>query len=670
MRIGVGIDTGGTYTDAVVFDFDAKEILGTAKALTTKEDLSVGILEALDGLPAEALKVAEVISLSTTLATNACVEDKGGSAKLIFFGGDGWIVDEYGKVYGLPASKDMYIQESYTRITGEKERDVDWELFNEHVDRDFEGLEGVGIIEINAMRNSAVVEKKARELFRQRHPGVPVVCGYELFSELNSLQRAAGTLLNARLFPVIQEFLDAIKAAMSQRNIEATVVIVRSDGSLMSGEYAQSRPIDTLLCGPAASVIGSTYLAHERDSIVVDMGGTTTDIALISGGVPVKVANGVRIGKWRTFVSGLYIKTFGLGGDTAIHYQDNQLFLEDYRVVPLSVAAARYPQVIDNLKSLLRDVNKHTKYLHEHYILIKDITDNPHYTPEEKAFCAALKDGPLILREAVSHIPGKDLYTYDVTRLLKEGVVQMCGLTPTDIMHLKGDFTRFSMEAAHLGALYVASNLGLSVDELCDEVYDLVKRRLYVNLVEVMLENKDDFYLRNGTSEEVERFINESYDMAKAGNRNPLISLQFISQYSLTGVGAPISFFLKDVAQMLGTRAVIPQHHEVANALGAIVSNVYVTNTVEILPDWTPEGIGGYTVYGNTETKTIGTLREAEAFAVKDAKEGAYDEALRRGAKGKILVTCKLEKSEVMARESAVHLRSLAVAHAVGSVGL
>ena len=85
MKTGIGIDTGGTYTDAVIFDFESKAILGTSKALTTKDDLTTGILEALDALPIDLLRAAEIVSLSTTLATNACVEDKGGLAKLIFF---------------------------------------------------------------------------------------------------------------------------------------------------------------------------------------------------------------------------------------------------------------------------------------------------------------------------------------------------------------------------------------------------------------------------------------------------------------------------------------------------------------------------------------------------------------------------------------------------------
>ncbi|NLB38448.1 MAG: hypothetical protein GX810_04265 [Clostridiales bacterium] len=342
MNIGIGIDTGGTYTDAVVYDFAREEILGTAKALTTPQDLAQGILQALDALPQEPVKQAQVIALSTTLATNACVQDRGGRAKLIFLGGIRKVIDAYGGEYGLPPADDMYLQDSHTTFAGDTDGEMDWDTFVAAVDSDFGDLDGVGIVEANAVRNSAVIEKKAKELVLARHD-VPVVCGHELFNELNSLQRGASALLNARLVPVIRSFLNAIRAALAARGIAASLVTVRSDGRLMSEEFAHIRRVETLLCGPAASVLGSARLTGEANCIVVDMGGTTTDIALVNNHVPVQVVDGVRVGKWKTFVNGLFVHTFGLGGDTAIHYHNEQMHLEDYRVMPLCVAAQQYP---------------------------------------------------------------------------------------------------------------------------------------------------------------------------------------------------------------------------------------------------------------------------------------------------------------------------------------
>ncbi len=665
MKLGIGIDTGGTYTDAVIYDFENKEILGTAKSLTTKNDLSIGILGAIDGLPADLAQKAEVISLSTTLATNACVENKSGQAKLIFFGGEPEIIDELGGKYGLPPSKDIYIQESFTKFSGEIEGEPNWELFEDGLASGFEHLDGVGIIEMNAMRNGAVVEKRAKEIFERTH-NIPVVCGHELFAELNCLQRGSSTLLNAGLFPVIKEFLIAVKKAMAIRNMHGAVVIVRSDGSLMSEEFASLRPVETLLCGPAASAIGGTQLADNPNSIIVDMGGTTTDIAIVRDGVPVTVLDGVSIGKWKTFVDGLYVKTFGLGGDSAIHYNGKKLYLEDYRIIPLCIAASKFPEIIANLKTL--QTRQHTLFLYEHFMLIKDISENSRYTAEEKLFCAALKEKPLILTQAAKAI-GKDIYTLDVHRLIKDGVVQICGLTPTDIMHIKGDFNRYSSEASRLAADFAAYNLDISVDKLCDLVYDEVKRKLYVNIVKAMLENKYPEYMKHGVNKDIERFILENYEEAKTGKRDNLLSSSFGTGYSLVGIGAPIFNFLEDVAKILGTSCVIPKHYEVANALGAIMGSVSTHHSVKVKTNYSAEGISGYTVYGNDQNKEFEEFDEAVEYATTQACDGAKSEAIKRGAKGNITISFKVHDDKAEARNSIIHLGTTVTAYAVGALG-
>ena len=629
-----------------------------------------GILEALDAIPAGLAEKAEIISLSTTLATNACVEEKGGNAALIFFGGDRKIIDKYGGEYGLPPSADIYIQESYSTFSGEFEREPDWDLFRSGIENRFPDLDGVGIIEIYAMRNSAVVEKRAREIFLQKYD-IPVVCGHELFNELNCLRRGASTLLNARLFPVIKGFLDAIRVAMTARGINAPVFIVRSDGSMMSDSFANLRPVETLLCGPAASVIGSAYLSSHKNCVIVDMGGTTTDIALVRDGVPVKAVGGVQVGKWKTFVSGLYIKTFGLGGDSAVHYYDGQLALESFRVVPLCVAAETYPYIINNLEILLSDEKKHMKFLHEHIMLIRDISDDRRYSGEERLFCGALKAGPLMLREAAESVPGWDIYKFNVTKLIREGVIQFIGLTPTDIMHIKGDFSRYRGEASMLGARYVAYNLDISVEELCERVYLEVKRKLFLNIIGALMENNGNRHLRDGVGVDIERLINDSYYSlvtANSGNPSPLSTI-FSTDYVLTGVGAPIHIFLHDVAKLLGTRAVIPEHYEAANAIGAIAGSIHVTYAVDIRPNYGVNGITGYTVSGVNETKVFEYRKDAEQFALEEAEEGVRGEAAKRGAKGEINVTRELDVNEANAGFIRVYLGTRAIARAVGATG-
>jgi N-methylhydantoinase A/oxoprolinase/acetone carboxylase beta subunit len=399
------------------------------------------------------------------------------------------------------------------------------------------------------------------------------------------------------------------------------------------------------------------------------MGGTTTDIALVKNDVPVMVTDGVSIGKWKTFVDGLYVKTFGLGGDSAIHYNEKKLFLEEYRAVPLCVVAARYPRVLENLKKLAENPNKHHLYLHEHYLLIKDLPQGSRYTEEEKALCRVLKQGPMILQDAAAAVD-RDIYNLKTSRLIKEGYVQICSLTPTDIMHIKGDFTGFSSEASALGAQIVAYNTGIPVTELCHQVYDEIKRKLYVTIVKVLLENKDKHFMKNGVTGDAEKLLNEAYTMAAGNCRRDGISLTFSTDCTLVGIGAPIHIFLPDVAALLKTKAVIPEHHEVANALGAVMGNVYAAYTAEIKPNYAPEGIIGYMVFGGDEMRIFETMDEAESFAVLKVKDGARLEAIKRGARGEISVSWALNRHEAEARDGTIHLGTTASAHALGSFGL
>ena len=662
MKIGIGIDTGGTYTDAVAYDFGSRAVLAGAKALTTRPDISAGIIAALDSLPRDLVARAELIALSTTLATNACVEDRLGRAKLFFLGGDAITVDRYGAAYGMPPSEDVYLQESYSTYSGAFEQEFDWKRFTDAASRLTPGLDGAGVIELNAMRNGAILEKKAKEVL-ERVGAARVVCGHELSSELSCLQRGAGTLLNAGLFPIIDNFVKGVAAALERRDIAAPVVIVRSDGSMMGREFATLRPVETLLCGPAASVIGAMELSGRDDCVVVDIGGTTTDIAVVNAGVPVRSPEGIAIGKWRTFVKGVYIHTIGLGGDSALHYRDDELVLENYRVVPLCVAASAHPSVIEQLRTELAGVERHTRFLHEFFLLHHDISDNRRYTDQERRFCEALAGGPLILRRAAEAV-GRDEYTLDMSRLLREGIVQVCGLTPTDVMHLRGDFAKFNVEASRLGAAFVAANLETTVEDVCERAYRAIRRKLYLNIVEALLKTRDREY-RDGVPEAIRELILKSFD-AYVANGPEVLSTRFRTSNALIGIGAPTHLFIADVAEMLGTTAIVPDHANVANAVGAIVGKVHVDYEALVRPT-NLEGVPSFVVHSGDERSVFTDRKAAEKHAHEEAIRKAREEALRRGAAGDITVTCEEQSHTGRTREGDVYLGTNVVARAVGS---
>jgi N-methylhydantoinase A/acetone carboxylase, beta subunit len=669
MKIGIGIDTGGTYTDAVIYDFSQKSILSSTKALTTKEDLSIGIGYALDGLPYDLLKKAEIISLSTTLATNACVENKGGRAKLLFIGVDKGVVGKIGCNYGLPSADEIYFLDSEGTFDGEILREPDWEAFLKEGSQWLSDADSVGIVEVYAIKNNAVLERKAKDLVSEKL-NLPAVCGHELFSDLNSIQRGSSTLLNARLIPVIDGFLKAIKCALQKRGITAPVVIVRSDGSLMSEKFTNARPVETLLCGPAASVMGGMELAGEKNCLVVDMGGTTTDIAIIRDGIPVKSRDGINVGKWRTYVKGLFIDTFGLGGDSAVRFDDSRnMSVEPVRLIPLSIAAAKWP-ITPKLHELLEKKKRHTLLLHEFFCLVRDISNNNNYTQEEIEFCKALKDGPLIFSDAAAAI-GKDIYNFRMERLEKEGVIIRCGLTPTDIMHIKGDFKKYDREAAGLGARFVASSLDIDVSTLCDTVYDSVKRSLYYNIVRMLLEERYPTLAKNGLGMNLEALILDSWEMAKTGERLKALNFSFDTSLTFVGIGAPVHIFLPDVAKALGTKCVIPENAGVANALGAVVGNISATCEVEVKPVYTSYGINKYVVYGKNQNIYVKDKDEAIKVAISEAKASAENEAIKRGATGNISVAYDVISDSAESRDKIeIFLGTKVVATAVGRLSL
>jgi N-methylhydantoinase A/oxoprolinase/acetone carboxylase beta subunit len=671
MKLGIGIDTGGTYTDAVVYSFADKTVLDSAKALTTKEDLSRGILAALGRLDPALLKQADVAALSTTLATNACVEGKGSRARLLFIGQDGETMERVGAVYGITDPGDVYPCPGSGTYDGKVLPDPDWDSILAGA-KDWLGqAEGLGIVEKYAMNNGAVAEKEAKRRFREL-TDVPIVCGSELFSGLDSVQRASGTLLNARLVPIIREFLDAIRRAFTAMGITAPIVVVRSDGSLMNERFSRLRPVETILCGPAASVLGGMELAGRPDSVIVDMGGTTTDVSLVKGGLPVRVRDGIRIGGWRTFVKGVLIDTFGLGGDSAVRLDKGRLSLYADRVLPISLLAQQYPRVLEDLRTLVEGKITHTRPIHEYYTLVRDISGLPGWTEAEQDFCRALKDGPLPIREAAAAMD-TDIYKLQVSRLEREGVVLRSGLTPTDIMHLKGDFTLYDPEAARLAVCFLLQCMGRKItaaeqERFCTQVYDMVKKKLYCNLVRILLQDRYPS-LSNGLGHELTELVSSRWEDIRSGRDDGYFDPALVTRATLVGIGAPIHIFLPDVAKALGTDCFIPPNAGVANAVGAVVGNVAAAVEVEIRPNHTPEGIQGFYVCSTEANVRVRTRPEAEKLARETAARLAEAEARDRGVLGDIRIEVEMEDSTGLATKSrTVDLGSRVTATARGGM--
>lgn len=633
MRCGIGIDTGGTFTDAVIWDLEKKKVLSSYKARTTHENLSVGIINALDGLDQKTAKQAQIVCLSTTLATNACVENKVTKSKLLFIGVNPKAVAWVGAEAGLDDPKLICYapDESWTKPE-------QWETFLATHHEWFHDAYALGVVALNADKDQGACERAARKAILARY-AFPVICGYELGNERNSIRRGASALLNGGLIHAITEFVAAVRVALDSRQITAPIAIISSDGTLMPAEFTKEHPVETILCGPAASVMGGKIFADAPNSIIVDMGGTTTDIALVRNGVPVKAEKGIQIGRWSTAVKGVLVRTLGLGGDSAIRVDRklHRLFLDSVRIVPLCSAAEQYPQISHKLEELLSYTEKHTIMLHEFLIQLRDIERDPTYSEREKKLCRALREGPLSIREAADAL-GVDVYNLHLERLEREKVIIRCGLTPTDIMCLKGDISTFSETASRLGATFVANCVNMTVEDLCDWVYNEVEKKLYLNIAQMLLQEKIPLLHRQGVDEQVICCLEQIWS---AGCSTSLehTNLGLTTSSVLVGVGAPIHVFLPKVAGILGAKCVLPEHAAVVNAIGAVACNVSASRTVCVSCEGqcfyipTPDGV-----------KEIKDYASALELAQKHAENMARDAVLDRGAAGELLIQYHVEE--------------------------
>jgi N-methylhydantoinase A/oxoprolinase/acetone carboxylase beta subunit len=630
---GIGIDTGGTYTDAVVYDTEKGKILSSGKALTTRGRLEEGIAAALDLLDQEKVKEAELLALSTTLATNACLEDKGSRAKLLMIGMSPETTANLEKVYGSYGFRDM---EQLVFLDGKPENifqepeEPDWKMLRERQKELFGSCGAAGVVQIYPQADGGRLEKEARKILEEGL-GIPVTTAYEMFDEVDVLKRGAGTLLNARLIPLIDEFLRAVKHVLKERGLHIPVAIVRSDGSLMSETLTRDYPVETLLSGPAASVVGGSVLAGEKDAVIVDMGGTTTDIALVRNGRPLPADRGISIGKWRTTVKGIYVETFLLGGDSAVRFRRGKLYLDGRRVIPLSLLARRHPEVTEKLKALAGQKRTHTRMLHEFYVCLKDISESSAYSAEEKALCGALREGPLMPEELAERLGG-DIYTLHTDRLEEEGVVIRSGLTPTDMMTVKGDYQAYAPDAALAALEFLARNVRETTEEIPDRVYDLVRKRLYVGIAHILFRQQYPGEARTLESKSIRKMMEWSYEAAKRGEKPEWISLPLQSSLPVVGVGAPVHIFLPEVARLLGTQAVVRKSAPVANALGAIASQVETRISLRVKAEYAGAQLMGYSVFEGSRMHMFREYADAEQFAVGLAEKLVLEKTRRQGA--------------------------------------
>lgn len=576
MALMLGIDTGGTFTDAVLVD-ERREIVAAAKQLTTRYDLTVGIAAAIDSLPRECLSEVSLVSLSTTLTTNSVVEGKGSPVCALLIGYDERQVRNSGLAELLGPESIVTIDGGHD-AAGAEAMPLDETAARTAILNWRDKVSAFAISASFSVRNPRH-EIRVRELVRELSRK-PVTCGHELASSLGAPRRAATVALNARMIGHVQRLIESVKAILAARGIDAPLMIVKGDGSLVNAESALQRPVGTVLSGPAASVLGACALSGLRDAIVADMGGTTTDIAVVRNGRPELSFDGALIGGWQPMVEAVRVYSIGLGGDSEVRFSGGHgISIGPRRVVPLSLLASEHPEVLTALEAQANSPANSSQLRfalraqHDEALLAR-------LPEDERQAWERLAEGPVDIERAASD---DRRLARALARLERKGLVIYSGFTPTDAAHVLGISSHWSAAAAVLGARIWARQMrrlyGFGTWPEGDaegpsrQVFDLVIDAISQKLVEAGLHEQGQ--LAAAQADKLSRLLTE---MAMEQRRDPskpsVFSIQFASDTPVVAVGGPAASYYPEVARGLRVGLYMPRFAEVANAVGAVLGEV------------------------------------------------------------------------------------------------
>ncbi len=559
-NLGLGIDTGGTYTDAVIVDMETKKVIAKMKAPTTYQDLSIGLLAAVDGvLQSNEFSVSDIhlVGISTTLATNSILQGRGGSVGLI---GIGWKPED-GWDFG--AKKSQFIVGGHDS-RGREMHSLDLNELEDAVKHIPQEMGAVAISSFFSVLNPSH-EEQVHDAIRAVST-IPIVTGHELTSELGILERTTTAVLNAKLLPIIDDFLSGVEKSLALREVKAPIMVLKGDGTFMNLGKARARPVETILSGPAASLMGGKQLSKLDKCIVMDIGGTSTDIAYLDNGFSRLQKEGAVVGQWRTRVRAVDIWTTGLGGDSRLDFIDGQITIGPDRVLPIETACRQYPALVDKIRAL-----------HKTEFLIAFDRDSSMLTGGEQIVfnCIRVK-GPLALAEVMREIPEVFLITEYVKRLIAKSYVIATGPTPTDVLHVAGVYVHGNVEGAREAVGILAEKGHQTVENLVSGFMARIGSRLAEEVVKKAVLDGSGEIPRDKASMHLVRLA--------TGLEESNIEVRIHVDRPIVGIGAPAHIYVPLTQKILGTEIIIPENHDVGNAVGAVCSEVAESVEVQILP--------------------------------------------------------------------------------------
>ena len=551
MAYGLGIDAGGTYTDSVLIRKSDGKVVCSNKALTTYPDPLEGIKESIDGLDRDKLKLVTTVSVSTTLATNTILEKTGYPVGLILIGN-----------YEIPADSGI---ENCIMVQGGHDSQGD----------EIEALDLIAVEKFVLGIKDRVSAFAVSSYFSVRNPehelsvkaliqkltGLPVVCGHELAQSLGAYERGVTAYLNAQLLPVAAGFIKTVASEIEGRGLNPKISMLRCDGSVVSMDEAMKKPIESVFSGPAASLLGASYLSGYETCTVIDVGGTSTDVSLIHKGLPYLSETGAVVGGWQTKVRALKMETSAMGGDSHIWVKSGNINIGPRRVIPLCRAAVLYPGIMNALKKRwIPDRLKLNEHIQATKFFIRTKQEPANLSREEGELLALIGNEPLSLKDIYwdrNILPSKKV----TDSLIQKRLVQAVGFTPTDALHVLGEYTVWNSEASEIGATLLANFIGIDRNEFCLNVKRLFARHMARDLLAFQMEGVD--------RTEIEKMLEGNFFS------------RFKVDIPVVLLGGPVGAYVKELKKLVDAEIVVPEYSDVGNAVGALAGKG--TKRVEIM---------------------------------------------------------------------------------------
>ena len=627
MSFILGVDTGGTYTDAVILE-DEERVIAFSKALTTHSDLSLGIGLAIQKAIKKkntATEKISLVSLSTTLATNALVEGQGDRVALVMIGFQDSDLEKHSIFDALKGDPFLVIEGGHN-YAGFEKNPLEKNKLSRWVS-EIKGVSAYAVCSQFAVRNPEH-ELEAAEIIRKL-TDKPVSLSHQISAKLNGPKRALTAVLNARLIALIDLLIIKAEHVIKSLGILAPLMVVRGDGALISAAQAREKPIETILSGPAASIVGARWLTGETEAIISDIGGTTTDIAVLKGGKPAIDPRGASVGPYRTMVEAVAMYTFGLGGDSEVKLEleglGGHISLGPKRVIPVALAASIEPDLIhQTLDSQLK--NETPNDFDARFIRRTRASTEPVLSERDDKVYRRIGEQFYPMSEVVK----SRLDLQSVIKLVSMGVAQISAVTPSDASHVLGKSKAWDKEAAIKAIDLFARRRNGSGELLAGSTAQMAER-----IVCQLTDQTSSSILEMAFSEEKVDFGDKPDVLAKhpliqfgLAGYSDLIKVNVGISKKIIGLGASAPTYYPAVGAELNCEVILPEYAGVANAIGAVVGKIVMRESGVI----SSPSEGKYLVH--LDGKPVNFTSEVKALKVLEEKltEKSIQKAKEAGA--------------------------------------